>query len=317
MTSYSLRLLLPLVLWFAALTGCGQPLECNPTTCGGCCVGGECEPGTAAFQCGAHGSVCHSCFGGQTCSSGLCVGTPGLGGGAGGGLAISNGGGAGGGGGGGGAASAPSCTVAEDCPNWACDCRSGPPVNSRRCVNNRCQDAAQSCGSACAGFNTCWVGTSTGGFVGGHNSGSSTCSAGGGAGGGSGGGGGSAVCGFSDLGKGCATGSTCQSGLCFGSSPSYICTRGCVSANDCPRNWTCDTTTSGGKVCMTGKTSGTQSTSSVCSSFPFTDVGAPCSSCASQYCIGNACTHRCDVDSDCPSPWKCSTGSDSFKSCRP
>ena len=132
------------------------------------------------------------------------------------------------------------------------------------------------------------------------------------------GGSGGSTCAFSDLGKGCALGSDCQSNLCFGLTPSFICTRACTTTNDCPLNWTCDAATGGGKVCMSGKTSGTPSTSSVCRSVTYSDIGGPCTSnCLSKYCVGNACTRRCDVNSDCGSSWTCSAGSDSFKSCRP
>lgn len=301
------------------LMACGSG-RCDSSNCTGCCsAAGQCESGDVAPACGATGRQCGACAITQRCVSGACVGLTGSGGGTGTGGGLASGGGTGTGGGGG-SSSAPTCVAGTDCPYWYCNCQSGPPVNSQRCVNNRCQDAAQSCGSACAGFNTCWLGTAGGGFTGGSNSGPSTCAGtGGGTGGGTatGGGGGSASCAFTDLGKGCTLGSDCQSNLCFGLSPSFICTRACVSANDCPLNWTCDATTSGGKVCMSGKTSGTPSASNVCVDFTYTDIGGPCTNCQSKYCIGSACTRRCDVNADCPSPWTCKTGSDSFKSCRP
>jgi hypothetical protein len=54
------------------------------------------------------------------------------------------------------------CSVADDCPNIACICDDGSalgaPVNSRRCVNDRCQLAAASCPASCAAFDMEWTG---------------------------------------------------------------------------------------------------------------------------------------------------------------
>lgn len=239
-------------------------------------------------------------------------GDPANAGGAGGGASGHAGGSAGSGFGGGAHGDAyPRCDVADDCPNWFCNCKVGPPVNTRHCTNHVCEDAAQACPASCAAFSTCWLGTAGGGFTQGSNAGPSTCASG------TGGGSGSS-CTQNDLGEACKTNSECQSGLCFGASPSFMCTKGCTQANDCPYNWKCVPTSAGGSVCMSGVSgSATASTSHTCSVASYPDVGAPCtSSCASGFCTGNACTRRCDVSSDCPAPWRCIEGT-SFKFCAP
>jgi hypothetical protein len=76
----------------------------------------------------------------------------------------------------GGNAGAPICEDAEDCPYWYCDCREGPPVNTRHCSNHVCEDAIAACPSSCSSFNSCWLGTASGGWAGGSNYGPSTCS---------------------------------------------------------------------------------------------------------------------------------------------
>lgn len=38
----------------------------------------------------------------------------------------------------------PACSEGADCPNWYCDCASGP-VNSAKCVQGRCLNAAEAC----------------------------------------------------------------------------------------------------------------------------------------------------------------------------
>ncbi|MFZ5446294.1 MAG: hypothetical protein ACOZQL_40275 [Myxococcota bacterium] len=301
-----MRLLVMTMLAVGAMA-CGPATRCDASNCTGCCSeSGVCESGTSTLACGERGATCSSCGVTALCVLGSCK-------------APSTGGSAGTGGGGGSSVSGPSCTTASDCPYWFCDCASGP-VNSRACINNRCVDAPSSCPSSCANFSSCWRGTAGGGYPQGSNAGPSTCTSTGGGSGTTGGGGGSstASCSFSDLGKGCSAGADCQSNLCFGTSPSFICTRACVSANDCPAGWVCDGTSLGGKVCMTGKLDSTlpRSTSTVCESISFSDLGGPCSGCASKFCTANMCTRRCDFDSDCPSPWRCASGA-SFKYCAP
>lgn len=63
------------------------------------------------------------------------------------------------------APSGQACSQASDCPNLVCYCVTNPgdfpsPVNSRRCVDNACQTAAQSCADVCAGFGKTWNGQS-------------------------------------------------------------------------------------------------------------------------------------------------------------
>ncbi len=46
---------------------------CGPTTCTGCCDGGECKAGTTNQTCGAGGGLCVSCPSGTRCVNGACV----------------------------------------------------------------------------------------------------------------------------------------------------------------------------------------------------------------------------------------------------
>jgi hypothetical protein len=49
---------------------------CLPGACGGngCCLNGECYPGTNTLQCGTGGNICASCGATGTCSAGVCAG---------------------------------------------------------------------------------------------------------------------------------------------------------------------------------------------------------------------------------------------------
>ncbi len=58
---------------------CGDGLQCvegecrcTPESCGGCCDGNTCRPGTTDAQCGAAGAACGLCGGGNTCQGGEC-----------------------------------------------------------------------------------------------------------------------------------------------------------------------------------------------------------------------------------------------------
>lgn len=51
------------------------------------------------------------------------------------------------------------CTVAEDCPNLACECRDMlAPVNTRNCTNGACVPAEEACPRSCGQFGTTWTG---------------------------------------------------------------------------------------------------------------------------------------------------------------
>ncbi len=57
------------------------------------------------------------------------------------------------------------CSVPDDCPNTVCYCVKNQgdfpsPVNSRRCINNRCALPRDSCDSVCSGFGMTWNGQS-------------------------------------------------------------------------------------------------------------------------------------------------------------
>lgn len=215
--------------------------------------------------------------------------------------------------------SGPTCGEGNDCPNWYCECQSGPPVNAAHCTNARCEDASEACPKACADFGTCWLGTAGGGWDGGTNAGETTC------------GNSSTVdaatsgcadgTSFTDLGKTCSGGTSCQSGLCFGVSPSFLCTKRCSTANDCPASWACVAAAGESfSICMEGSLSGSgaASTNLSCSQAQFSDVGAACNDptdCQSWICIGSSyCSKRCDTDADCPSGDTCHTGP-GFKYC--
>lgn len=45
---------------------------CTQRSCGGCCNGTECEPGTTNALCGAAGLACEACAAGQDCHDGVC-----------------------------------------------------------------------------------------------------------------------------------------------------------------------------------------------------------------------------------------------------
>jgi hypothetical protein len=287
-----------IVMFLISVMGCGGPPPCNVRSCTGCCSSGVCVTGNTQSACGRGGEQCNRCSLSQSCIAGSCMS-----------VSPTDAPSAGGAAGGGTANSSPRCSTGDECPSWYCDCRTGPPVNSQRCVNNRCQDGAQACPGACAGFGTCWLGVSSGGFPGGNNVGPSTCSPGTG-------GGTAQTCSVTDLGKNCSAGSECQSGLCFGISPSFICTRSCTTANDCPFDWICEATTQGGRVCMSGREGTSRSTSRVCRSVSYPDVGGPCvTSCSGGHCVANTCTHRCNSAAECPTGWTCA--GTPFTSCRP
>lgn len=55
------------------------------------------------------------------------------------------------------------CIEPEDCPNIACECSSGAPVNTRDCNNGLCEIASETCPDSCATFGTTWTGRVIGG----------------------------------------------------------------------------------------------------------------------------------------------------------
>ena len=275
---------------------------CESGACRGCCTSSnECLPGTTSLACGTSGQLCQPCATGLSCnpSSRQCI--TGSGGGSGG------DGGAGGGGDGG----APSCSVPADCPSWFCNCQGITPVFMQRCVGLVCQDAKQACPGACAAVSSCWLGTSTGGFASGQATGASSC-------GGTGGGSGS--CPATDLGLGCTAGTDCQTRLCYGAAPSFICTRSCTVPNDCPPGWGCALQSDSTSVCMLGQVgSGTPSSGGVCTEADIDDVGVTCSSsCKGGFCTRNKCTRRCVTANDCLSgAWFCTSNGAGLSSCTP
>jgi hypothetical protein len=112
------------------------------------------------------------------------------------------------------------CSVAADCPNIACICDDGSaigtPVNSRRCVDDRCQSASDSCPASCSAFGFSWTGR--------------VVDTGGGGGGGGGGGAPGARCGVA---------ADCQAHTCSCPDGSFLedvrdCFDGtCFGANEC------------------------------------------------------------------------------------
>jgi len=214
--------------------------------------------------------------------------------------------------------SAPSCANPEACPYWYCDCGEGPPINTRHCTNGKCEDARTACPSSCKSFKTCWTGHASGGWDGGTNAGPDEChptvpaEAGTGCG---------DATSFTDIGKACANGPQCQSGQCYGVSPSFLCTKRCTTASHCPLHWKCEKNGDGFQVCMQGGLSTTgsvPSTNAACGQVGFTDLGQACSgpaNCQSSICLGSSlCSRRCEVAADCPAGWSCTTGAN-FKFC--
>lgn len=62
---------------------CGNPSECGPTNCGGCCdASGQCVTEFSKDQCGRLGASCEACTGTNVCVAGACAAN-GMGGGAG------------------------------------------------------------------------------------------------------------------------------------------------------------------------------------------------------------------------------------------
>lgn len=50
----------------------GGQCVCDPSTCGGCCDGAICQPGTAKNRCGFDGGVCANCTGSRSCVNAVC-----------------------------------------------------------------------------------------------------------------------------------------------------------------------------------------------------------------------------------------------------
>ena len=212
---------------------------------------------------------------------------------------------------------APSCKAPEDCPYWYCECESGPPLNTRHCTNGRCEDGRQACPTSCKSFKTCWTGRAKGGWDGGSNAGPNECNppippeAGTGCG---------DATSFTDIGKACAGNAQCQSGQCWGVSPSFLCTKRCTTASQCPANWKCVKNGDGFDICMQGNVgaTGSPSTNTGCGQVAFTDLGMRCTTptnCQSSICLGSSyCSRRCEASADCPAGWSCTTGA-TFKYC--
>lgn len=105
----------------AALTlACGAPSEssCGPDICGGCCLEGVCQPGTANNACGMGGAMCDVCASSQVCMGSCQFGGSGTGGGA----AGAGGSGAAGGGmgTGGGSTGCGTCAQGYTCQGSSC-----------------------------------------------------------------------------------------------------------------------------------------------------------------------------------------------------
>jgi hypothetical protein len=229
-------------------------------------------------------------------------------------------------------AEAPSCQSPNDCPYWYCECQSGPPVNSAKCINNRCLNAAEACPSSCAAFGTCWEGYATGGWDGGTNVGPSTCTtkvtpdagtpdagkpdAG---------------CGdgtsFTDVGNGCSgTGASCASKLCYGIGVFKYCTKRCDDEDNCPLGWKCELNSDGFKICTAGTVTSTPiSHNAACGQVGFTDLGQTCganSHCQSGACIlkfdqsAYVCVQMCNLEEQCPGSSTCSQVYSDLKLCR-
>ncbi|MBK7863733.1 MAG: hypothetical protein IPJ65_35035 [Archangiaceae bacterium] len=210
----------------------------------------------------------------------------------------------------------PACDAGATCPAWECACGAGT-AGARACVRGRCAVAEDVCHDACADAGSCWQGRATGGWKNGNSVGQTECLA-------------KAKCGdddFADLGAPCASVNDCQSGLCLGSSASFICVKACTDTAQCPAGWVCGSTSSGARTCFLGapEHQGVPiSTNNSCAQVGFDDIGMSCqagSQCQSRVCFGNAtagffCSRRCNDDSLCSAGFHCVTSAaDSARFC--
>lgn len=78
----------------------------------------------------------------------------------------------------------------------------------------------------------------------------------------------------------------CLTGVCLSDFGFYACTATCVSSNDCPIGYICDTDGYGNWYCVP-PTAGTGGLGSNCDGSTYT--------CQSGLCLGNYCTHECGV----------------------
>lgn len=203
---------------------------------------------------------------------------------------------------------APACDAGTSCPAWVCECGVGT-ADARACTSGRCAEAASVCRGACVDAGTCWQGRATGGWPNGNSVGTTVCT------------GMPGGCGdrnFDDLGKPCAAVSDCASGLCLGSSSSFICAKGCTSNAQCPAGWVCGVNAAGGSTCFIGApgdVGAAVSTNVSCKQVAFSDIGAACqfgTECQSRICFGSAargffCSRRCNDDSLCAAGFRCVT----------
>jgi hypothetical protein len=125
---------------------------------------------------------------------------------------------------------------------------------------------------------------------------------------------------FPDLGKPCAALSDCASGVCIGTTGSFICTKGCSSNGQCPAGWVCSLNAQGGRTCFIGALQdegSAVSANSECKQVAFTDIGMTCqfgTDCQAGICFGTSasgfvCSRRCNDDSLCATGFKCVTSS--------
>lgn len=133
----------------------GGACVCNSASCGGCCNGNVCEPGTDPSACGVGGSSCETCAMG--CISGVCEGTCGAGcdGCCAGSMCISPATimqcGSGG-------DSCQACDpiTADSCVGGVCGCGVGAACDlGQHCVGGLCECDEVSCPSGCCQGNTC------------------------------------------------------------------------------------------------------------------------------------------------------------------
>lgn len=214
-------------------------------------------------------------------------------------------------------APAPACDAGDSCTAWSCACASGS-VEARTCSAGKCAEASVLCADACADAGSCWQGTAKGGWKDGNGSGTASCVPDAG------------PCGsttFADVGRPCAMPGECGSGICLGSTASFICTKECSSVANCPAGWACGAIGNGMTACFLGapEQEGFEtSTNEACGQVGFSDVGLACTvntDCQSKVCFGNStkgfvCSRRCNTADICPAGWACVTSTpDSAKFC--
>lgn len=198
---------------------------CTNTSCTGCCLNNQCQPGRDPARCGSGGSACQPCPAGETCGTGACSGCNAS------------------------TCSSGCCSGAECKPraltactspgaacvtcdaqradtcaaSGTCQCGAGAQcMAGQRCVSGACVCDSTSCSTGCCKANQCFepalvsCGTNAAACVSCDNTRADSCSNG------------RCMCGSSYA---CSPGQRCKGGVCLCDSTS--CSEGCCTNNLC------------------------------------------------------------------------------------